>query len=145
MAHDWLEVRELVPELCELVPELCVLVPELCVLVPVAGVLVVVAGVVVVGVAALVAAALAALAASAGSLPEASVTVIKSQVAMNNATAPATTRRRIARVRAWRAWRRAAPWERAEGEGVIRGPWGWRVDATVHSIGHARRSQVRRE
>jgi hypothetical protein len=138
VAHDWLEVSELVPELCELEPELCVLVP-------VAGVLVVVAGVLVLVVAALVAAALAAFAASAGSWPLASVIVISSQVAMNNARAPATTRRRIPRTRAWRAWRRAAPWERAEGEGVIGGPCGWRVDATVHSIGPVRRSQVRRE
>jgi hypothetical protein len=38
-------------------------------------------------------------AASAGSLPETSTTIINSQTATNNATAPAITRRLIARVR----------------------------------------------
>jgi hypothetical protein len=78
-----------VPELGALVPELGVVVTELGVVVTVAG--------------ALVAVALAAFEASAGSLPLASVIVISSQVAMNNARAPATTRRRIPRTRAWRA------------------------------------------
>jgi hypothetical protein len=49
--------------------------------------------------------ALAVSRASAGSWPVTSMTVISSQVAMNSATAPAITLRRIMRTRAWRACR----------------------------------------
>jgi hypothetical protein len=48
--------------------------------------------------------------ASAGSWPVTSITVIRSQVATNRATAPAITRWRIARTRAARAARMLAAW-----------------------------------
>jgi hypothetical protein len=48
-------------------------------------------------------------AASAGSCPETRTMAIVSHAAMNNATAPATTLRRIARTRAKRACRSARP------------------------------------
>src|ERR1019366_6939357 len=52
-------------------------------------------------------------AARAGSCPETSTTAISSQMARNSETAPATTRRRIARVRVARACRIAVPRARA--------------------------------
>jgi hypothetical protein len=57
------------------------------------------------------------LRASAGSCPETSTTAINSQAARNSATAPATTRRRIVRIRPARAARRASPRARASGLG----------------------------
>jgi hypothetical protein len=85
--------------------ELCVLeAEELCVLLPEPEELVVTAGVVEV----LVLALDVVVADSAGSRPVISTSAMKIQTATNNDTAPVTTRRRIVRTRAVRAWRAEA-------------------------------------
>jgi len=91
LAHDWLEVSALGEELLGL--EIWVVAAD-----------VVVAGVVVAGAEALVTVLGRA---SAGSWPEMSSIVISSQVTANMASALASTRRRMPKTRAARAWRMA--------------------------------------